>query len=309
MAGTPPFHIKTISQFLELRGLPKPAHPLFSIIDIQPIKEVPRDVPKILVTDLYIIGLKKFFSSKLRLTYGHQDYDFNEGILGHMAPGQVFGFDPEGQKEEMDMRGWFLLIHPDFLWNTPLAKKIKQYEFFDYAVNEALFLSDKEEQTMNNILRLIDQEYHNSIDRLSREIIITQIESLLHYSERFYRRQFVTRQISSHSIISRLEQLLATCFDNASLAANGIPTVRNISEQLNITPNYLSGLLKELTGKSTQQHIQDKVIEKAKERLAATDLSVSEIAFELGFDYPQSFSHLFKNKTNLSPLEFRRSMN
>ena len=202
-----------------------------------------------------------------------------------------------------------LLIHPDFLWNTSLAKGIKRYEYFGYTVNEALFLSEKEEGTITSIIQNIQQEYHANIDRFSQDIIIAQIELLLTYSERFYQRQFITRKITNHAILDRLEDLLTTYFNSDNLVEKGLPTVQYIAEALGVSPNYLSGLLKVLTGQSTQQRIHDKLIENAKEKLSTTDLSVTEIAYELGFRHSQSFSKLFKAKTNLSPSEFRLSFN
>ena len=202
-----------------------------------------------------------------------------------------------------------LFIHPDFLWNTSLAKTIRHYEYFDYSVHEALFLSDKEETTIINMMQNIRHEYHSNIDKFSQDIIIAQLELLLNYADRFYHRQFITRKITNHKIINRLEELLNTYFNSDDLVKKGLPTVQHIAEALNVSPNYLSGLLKTLTGESTQQHIHNKLIEKAKEKLSTTNLSVSEIAYELGFEHPQSFSKLFKTKTNFSPLEFRQSFN
>jgi AraC-like DNA-binding protein len=202
-----------------------------------------------------------------------------------------------------------LLVHPDFLWNTALAKTIKCYEFFDYSVNEALFLSEKEEDTIIGIMQNVQQEYHSNIDKFSQDIIIAQLELLLNYADRFYHRQFITRKITNHALLDRLEDLLNNYFNSNILAKQGLPTVQYIAETLNVSPGYLSGSLKSLTGQSTQQHIHDKLIEKAKERLSTTALSVSEIAYELGFEHPQSFSKLFKTKTKLSPLEFRNSFN
>lgn len=202
-----------------------------------------------------------------------------------------------------------LLIHPDFLWNTSLAKTIKQYGFFNYSVKEALWLSQKEETIIHQIIQNIRQEYHTNIDTFSQSIIISQIETLLNYSERFYQRQFITRKTVNHQILDRLEKFLSDYFNSDDLVSKGLPTVQHIADNLNVSPNYLSGLLKVLTGQSTQQHIHDKLIEKAKEKLSTTERSISEIAYELGFEYPQSFSKLFKTKTNLSPLEFRQSFN
>ncbi|HWY97950.1 MAG TPA: helix-turn-helix domain-containing protein [Bacteroidia bacterium] len=300
MTNTKPFRIKTITDFHRLRGLPPPEHPLISIVDYSTLTPTHGSA----VFDYYSISIKRGVG---KMFYGQQEYDFDEGVMYFMAPNQVLRVEPE-QNITAKRSGWILLIHPDFLWNTPLAKTIKQYEFFDYSVNEALFLSEKEEATINNIIRNIQQEYHSNIDKFSQSIIISQIETLLNYSERFYQRQFITRKISNHQILDRLEKLLSDYFTK-DIATKGLPTVQYIADNLNVSPSYLSSMLKLLTGQSTQQHIHDKIIEKAKEKLSTTSLSVSEIAYELGFEYPQSFSKLFKTKTNLSPLEFRQSFN
>jgi AraC-like DNA-binding protein len=225
-----------------------------------------------------------------------------------MAPGQLLRIEHDPNTESQQT-GWMLLVHPDFLWNTPLAKTIRKYEYFDYSVHEALFLSEKEEATIVGIIQNIRQEYHSNIDKFSQDIIIAQLELLLTYSERFYQRQFITRKITNHKILDRLEETLTAWFNSDELISKGLPTVQSIAGTLNVSPNYLSNVLKMLTGQSTQQHIHDKLIEKAKEKLSTTGLSVSEIAYELGFEHPQSFSKLFKTKTQLSPLEFRQSFN
>ncbi|NQZ76511.1 MAG: helix-turn-helix transcriptional regulator, partial [Ekhidna sp.] len=234
--------------------------------------------------------------------------DFDEGVMAFVSPGQVITVPtryPEGERPT----GWLLFIHPDFLWNTPLAKKIKEYQFFGYQVNEALFLSDKEEQAMLQIMQNIDEEYHANIDQFSQNIIISQIELLLNYSERYYQRQFITRKISNHEILTRLEDWLKDYFSKDNLASIGLPTVNTIAKELNVSPNYLSGVLKLHSGLNTQQHIHEKLIEKAKEQLSTTSLSVSQIAYGLGFEHSQSFSRLFKSKTKQSPLEFRQAFN
>lgn len=297
--------IKTISEFHQLRGLPKPEHPLISVVNFDLVKR-PAQQPENLLLSYYSISLKRNCSGKFK--YGQQEYDFDDGVMFFMAPNQVFGV---GSRPDTEYRtsGWMLLIHPDFLWNTPLAKTIKQYEYFDYSVHEALFLSEKEEATLNDIVNNIRQEYSANIDKFSQDIIIAQLELLLKYSERFYQRQFLTRKITNHKILDHLEDVLAKYFGDDDLINKGLPTVQYIAETLNVSPNYLSGLLKTLTGQSTQQHIHDKLIEKAKEKLSTTALSVSEIAYTLGFEHPQSFSKLFKTKTNLSPSEFRQSFN
>jgi len=259
-----------------------------------------------LVLDYYNISLKRNFSGKFH--YGQQDYDFDEGIMFFIAPGQVFRVEHDAN-QRVQQSGWMLLIHPDFLWNTPLAKSIRQRGYFDYSVNEALFLSSKEEDIITGIIRTIHQEYQNNIDKFSQDIIISQIETLLNYAERFYHRQFITRKITNHQVLDRLENILEEYFTTGDLIKKGLPSVHDIAARLNVSPNYLSGLLKVLTGQSTQQHIHGKLIEKAKEKLSTTDASISEIAYDLGFEHPQSFSKLFKTKTKLSPLEFRQSFN
>jgi len=305
MANRQPYRFKTITEFHQYKGLPKPEHPLISVINLELLR-IPPPEDTSWINDYYSIALKRNFNARMK--YGQQEYDFDEGIMFFVSPGQVFKIEAKGP-QEYKQSGWMLLVHPDFLWNTRLAKAIKQYEFFDYAVNEALFLSEKEEATITALMQHIEQEYHSNIDKFSQDIIIAQLELLLSYSERFYHRQFITRKITNHKILDRLEELLTEYFNDEALASKGLPTVQYIAGQLNVSPNYLSGLLKVLTGQSTQQHIHNKLIEKAKEKLSTTSLSVSEIAYELGFEHPQSFNKLFKTKTNLSPLAFRQSFN
>ncbi|HET6255214.1 MAG TPA: helix-turn-helix transcriptional regulator [Puia sp.] len=306
MKNIRPHRIRTIAELHQLRHLPKPEHPLISVINLGDMGQPHFEKPVSLVFDYYSISLKRNFPGKLR--YGQQEYDFDEGILFFMAPGQVLRIEQDANAET-HQSGWMLLVHPDFLWNTPLAKSIRQYEYFGYSVHEALFLSEKEEATIIGIIRNIRQEYQSNIDKFSQDIIIAQLELLLTYGERFYQRQFITRKISNHKILDRLEETLTAWFDSGDLIGKGLPTVQDIAATLNVSPNYLSGVLKMLTGQSTQHHIHDKLIEKAKEKLSTTDLTISEIAYELGFEHPQSFSKLFKIKTHLSPLEFRQSFN
>jgi len=299
-----PYRIKTISEYHQLMGLPKPEHPLISVINLETVQHAPATEPISLVFDFYSISLKRNCNAKFR--YGQQRYDFDEGVMFFMSPGQVFGIEVNNDVI-LKRSGWMLLVHPDFLWNTPLARSIKQYEYFDYSVHEALFLSDKEETAIVGILQSIRQEYQSNIDKFSQGIIIAQLELLLVHADRFYHRQFITRKITNHKILDRLEELFTDYFNNDDLVNKGLPSVQYIAKALNVSPNYLSDLLKVLTGQSTQQHIHEKLIEKAKEKLSTTSLSVSEIAYGLGFEHPQSFSKLFKTKTNFSPLEFRHS--
>lgn len=301
-----PHRLKTISEYHQLMALAAPEHPLISVVRFESLKHLPGRQSMSLVTDYYSIALKRNFNGKMK--YGQQEIDFDEGVMTFLCPGQVFRMEVD-KGLKLQHSGWLLLVHPDFLWNTSLAKTIRHYEFFDYSVNEALFLSEKEEATIIGIMQNIEQEYQSNIDRFSQHIIIAQLELLLNYSQRFYHRQFITRKMTNHKILDRLENILSEYFNGEEVLKQGLPSVQYIAGELNISPNYLSDLLKVLTGQSTQQHIHDKLIEKAKEKLSTTDSSVSEIAYALGFEHPQSFCKLFKIKTSLSPLAFRHSFN
>jgi len=275
------YHFHTITEYHRAAGLPKPAHPLISLVHMDELNRPMAEGSFSLIYDFYSISMKRVKDVKFK--YGQQASDFDEGVLFFMSPGQVFGVDIEKGSVMHRPEGWMILIHPDFLWNTPLAKSIKQYEFFNYSVNEALYLSDREETMLTAIAQHIEQEYHANIDRFSQSVIIAQLELLLTYSERFYQRQFITRKIASHEILIKLEDLLTHYFNSGNLAQKGLPSVTYIAENLNISPGYLSSLLKSLTGQNTQQHLHNKLIELAKEKLSTTNLSVSEIAYELGF--------------------------
>ncbi len=306
MTNTKPIRIKTITEGHRLMGLPGPGHPLISVVNYAMLQTPAADTStRGVLFDFYFISLKRGFSNKLH--YGQQQYDFDEGMMYFIAPNQLLRGAGPGPDD--DLTGWILLVHPDLLWGTPLAGKIRRYEYFDYSVHEALFLSDKEETIINGIIDNIRNEYQSNIDKFSQDILISHLETLLSYAERFYQRQFITRKKSSHQLLDRLETLLDGYFDSHDTATRGLPSVQYMAEALNVSPGYLSGLLKTLTGQGAQQHIHGKLIEKAKEKLSTTDLSVSQIAYELGFEHPQSFSKLFKTRTNLSPLEFRRSFN
>ena len=301
-----PRQIRTITEYHRLMELPKPEHPLISVVRFEDIKVRSGRAPKSISHHFYTIALKKNVNSKLK--YGQQDFDFDEGVMVFMSPRQVLSVE-SASDDEFKHTGWLLLIHPDFLRNTPLSARIKQYEYFGYHLREALHLSDKEEVLVIGLMRQIEQEYHANIDASSHHVMIAQLELLLTYAERFYQRQFLTRRIPHHTILVRMESLLAQHFQDDVLAAQGVPTVESVAEALHLSPDYLSRLLTTLTGQSTRHFIQDKLIELAKEKLSTTDLSVNEIAFQLGFEHPQSFSKLFKNKTRYSPVAFRQSFN
>jgi AraC family transcriptional activator of pobA len=296
------FRFRSLTDLHFYYGLPAPAHPLISVIDYSKV-QYPHNVEELKwMQDFYMFALKRNVQTKFN--YGQQPYDFDSGVLSFFAPLQLLHVEikPDIQVQQT---GWLLLLHPDFLWNTPLAVTVKSYGFFNYKVNEALFLSDKEEEVVSAIFRNIEREYQGNMDEFSHALIINQLEYLLIYADRFYNRQFLTRRITNHQILHKLESLLEDQFTNESRISKGIPTVQSVADDLNISANYLSTLLKLLTGQSTQQFIHDKLIEKAKEKLSGTELSVSEIAYSLGFEHSQSFSKLFKTKTQQTPLQFR----
>ncbi len=300
--------LKTISDLHRFNNLKAPEHPLISLLDYNKIRPTAIDNELRWIQEFYTISIKRNVAGKYR--YGQQSYDFDEGVMTFFAPEQVISV----QLIEEDLThpkpsGWILAIHPDFFFGTSLAERIKKYPFFNYSVREALFLSEKEESIINGLLRNIEAEYQANLDEYSQQIIISQIELLLNYAERFYKRQFLTRKITSHQILEKLELLIEDHFNTDETINQGLPRVQQVAERLNLTPDYLSTLLRNLTGQTTQQYLHNKLIERAKVKLSTTELSVSEIAYGLGFEHPQSFSKLFKSKTNQTPLQYRSSFN
>ncbi|MCQ9637947.1 helix-turn-helix transcriptional regulator [Chryseobacterium sp. WG14] len=296
-------HIKSISQLVRLLGLPAPLHPLIALVDYNNVSiEVFPKGQKVSL-DFYKISFKPTFKGQIK--YGQGYYDFEEGGLAFLKPKQIV-FSPEDTES---YEGIALYFHSDFIRNYPLGKTINQYGFFSYDVSEALFLSAKEKEIIANLFVSIVNELDNNIDNFSQDVLVSQIELLLNYSNRFYNRQFITRKAVNHDIITSLDKLLNTYFEGENSLKNGLPTVKYISSELKLSQRYLSDMLRSFTGLNTQQYIQSAIIEKAKEKLSTTNLSVSEIAYELGFEHSQSFSKLFKIKTNISPLEFRHSFN
>ncbi|MCB0844925.1 MAG: helix-turn-helix transcriptional regulator [Bacteroidetes bacterium] len=308
MANPEISRLKTISDLHRFNQIPPPEHPLISLIDYSKVKHTSDGNEMRWIQEFYTIGLKRGVVGKYR--YGQQSYDFDEGLMTFFSPDQVISVELLEEDATTHVpSGWILAIHPDFFFGTSLVKNIKKYPFFNYSVREALFLSEKEENVINVILQNIRSEYQANLDQFSQQIIISQLELLLNYSERFYQRQFLTRKVSNHQILSQLEELLEEYFGGEEVMNNGLPSVRDVAENLNLSSDYLSSMLKSLTGQTTQQHIHNKLIEKAKVKLSTTGLSVSEIAYELGFEHSQSFSKLFKSKTRQTPLEFRMSFN
>ncbi|CAM4413956.1 AraC-type DNA-binding protein [Pedobacter westerhofensis] len=298
------YKFESLSEFHRVAGLPKPVHPLLSLINNLDGKIIPADsFPNQFTSPFYKISYKPNFHGNYK--YGQHYYDFDESGLFFVSPNQVAGTI----EKPLDYTGFDLFIHPDFLLNYPLANKIGQYGFFSYALTEVLHLSDQEKGTILTVAGIIEEELNSRIDDFSQDVVISQIELLLNYANRFYKRQFLTRKAASHDLLQKMEEILGDHFNSNMSLSRGIPTVQYLAEKLNVSPSYLSDMLRVLTGKNAQQHIHYKLIEKAKEKLSTTSLTISEIAYELGFEHPQSFSTLFKARTNYSPLAFRRSFN
>jgi AraC family transcriptional activator of pobA len=302
-----PIRLKSINELHRFNNISPPNHPLISLIDYGESMPIPINNELKWVQEFYTISIKRNVVGKFR--YGQEAYDFDEGLMTFFSPEQVISVKLIEEDLTHKPSGWILAVHPDFLFGSSLATSIKKYSFLNYSVREALFLSEREEHTIFEILQNIKREYQTNLDQFSQQIIISQLELLLNYAERFYQRQFLTRKISNHQLLDRLELLLEDYFNSESVLNKGLPTVQFLSENLNVTTDYLSAMLKSLTGQTAQQHIHAKLIEKAKVKLSSTNLSVSEIAYALGFEHSQSFNKLFKAKTNLTPLEFRASFN
>lgn len=290
----------SISESHQAFGLPKPQHPLISLVHFNESNPFNTDMAPIYdVLSFYKITF--ITHNNGRLKYGQDYYDYNEGSMLFLAPNQLVGSTDYNSKTYC----YILLIHPDFLLRHPLANKIKQYGYFSYSSNEALHLSDTEKEIILSIYRSMEQELNSRVDEFSQEVVIAQIELMLSYVNRFYKRQFITRKAVNNDILQKTEAILDAYLNNQQSLHKGVPTVQFLSAQLHLSPGYLSDLLRSLIGQNAQQYIHLKLIEKAKEKLSTTDLSISEIAYELGFEHSQSFSKLFKNKTKQSPLEFR----
>ncbi|MFA6152009.1 MAG: helix-turn-helix domain-containing protein [Chitinophagaceae bacterium] len=304
MKAEKPYHIKSISEYHDLLGVEKPQHPLISLISHEDIDNYTNKKLRNKTYDFYTISRKINYTGMMR--YGQHYYDFQEGAMVFHGPNQVIVSE---LADNVNLQGWTILIHPDFIRAYPLAVRITRFGFFSYAVHEALHLSDKEATIVEEVMDTIRKEYCSRIDVYSQDILISQIELLLNYCNRFYNRQFITRKTANSDLLINFEKLLNEYFEGDNLSSNGIPSVHFFSAELNMSANYLSDMLRSLTGQSTQQHIHDQLIERAKHILTSTNMTVSEIAYELGFEYPQSFSKLFKNKTSLTPLEFRQSFN
>lgn len=292
--------INTISDLNKILGLEEPLHPLIGILDYSKVDFSSHTNIKVSM-GFYTIMLKNLCPGTMR--YGRNYYDFQEGTLSFIAPNQVISMeDPD---ETKDVYGWGLVFHPELIRGTSLGAKIKEYNFFSYNVHEALHLSEKEKGKMNEIVEDIQNELDQNIDKHSKTLIVSTLELLLNYSNRYYDRQFITRTESNKDIVGDFEGVLTQYFQSDELQNLGFPSVKYFAEQLHLSPNYLSDLLKKETGKTGTDHIQLHVIELAKDKLVSSTISVSEIAYELGFEYPQYFSKMFKKNTGKSPAEYR----
>ena len=289
--------IKTVTEYNSLVGQ-ETLHPLVSVIDFSKIE--PFHFFKAQM-DVYAIFLKNIKCGNI--TYGIHDYDYEEGSLIFISPGQVYGIEDTGEKQQAS--GTALIFHPDLIHGTSLGKHIKDYTFFSYEVNEALHLSLREREIINDCFTKIQYELEHAIDSHSKTLIVSYIELFLNYSKRFYERQFVTRSHVNKDILTRFEKILDDYFSSAMPFELGLPSVHYCAEKLFLSSNYLGDLLKKETGKSAQEHIQLKLIDVAKEKIFDSEKSISEIAYELGFKYPQHFTRMFKKSTGYTPNEYR----
>lgn len=293
---------KSIAQYHATYGLSQPVHPLISVLNYSEFKQLDSNMPITVSYDFYVINLKKNFEGKVK--YGQQYYDFDNGVMTFYAPKQVLTFEVTGSIPE----GWTVIIHPDLLHGSPLAAKIRDYGFFSYATNEALHLSKKEETIIEGILDNLRTEISLNTDLHTQNLILSHIDLFLNYCSRFYSRQFITRKKVSNDLLAKFEHLLNEYFKEDK-PDFGLPSVQYFADQLLVSKHYLNDMLKSHTGLTSQQHIQNHLIELAKQMLSTSTRSVSEIAYLLGFEHSQSFNKFFKNKVNLTPTEFKQSFN
>lgn len=295
-------HFKTISSYLDYLGLPRPEHPMLSVFNSKGdgYLPCPRESSPPITNDCYSISLKKFVRGDLN--YGRTKYDFTNGALIFIAPRQILQWD---SSVVFERKGFSINFHEDFLKGTQLALQIKKYGFFSYSVNEALHLSPKEEKQIESIVENIEIEYHNNQDEFSKEIIISQLSTLFKYANRFYERQFLNRKELSNNLLERFNLQLSEYFELGLLQEKGIPNIEQIANKMSVSQRYLSDTLKKETGKTTTEHLHLRLIDEAKNILLKPNKSISEVAYELGFEYPQYFSRLFKKKEGISPTEYR----
>lgn len=295
-------HFKTLSLYLEYLGLPKPEHPALSVFYSKGNSHLPcsRDSSPPITNDCYSISLKKFVKGDLN--YGRTKYDFTNGAMIFIAPRQVLQWD---KNVVFEQKGFSINFHEDFLKGTDLTHQIKKYGFFSFSVNEALHLSPKEEKQIESIVENIEIEYQNNQDEFSKDIIISQLDTMLKYANRFYERQFLNRKELSNNLLERFNLHLSEYFALEQLQKKGIPSIEQIALNMKISQRYLSDTLKKETGKTCTEHLHLRLIDEAKNVLLIPNKSISEVAYELGFEYPQYFSRLFKKKEGISPTEYR----
>ncbi len=295
-------HFKTLSAYLDYLGLPRPEHPMLSVFSAKGdgFLPCPKESSPPITNDCYSISLKKIVNGEVN--YGRTHYDFTNGALIFIAPRQVLQWD---ESVVYDQKGFSINFHEDFLKGTELAHQIKKYGFFSYSANEALHLSPKEERQIESIMESIAMEYQNNQDEFSKDIIISQLTTLFKYANRFYERQFLNRKVLSNDLLEQFNQQLSEYFDSGQLEENGIPSIEQMADKLSVSQRYLSDTLKKETGKTSTEHLQLYLIDEAKDILLNPNKTISEVAYELGFEYPPYFSRLFKKKEGISPTEYR----
>jgi AraC-like DNA-binding protein len=295
--------VKSITQAQEMFGLEKPKHPLVMVYNHDNLKYPEEFAGKQVAIDLYQVTYK--MCSVGSFGYGRNNYDFEEGTMIFTKPGQVLSFQDWNQIKGDSTGGWSLFFHPDLIRKSELGKHIDNYSFFSYDVHEALHLSDNEKKTIKDLVDKIQVEYSMNIDKHTQKLIVANIELLLDYCTRYYDRQFYTRENLNKDMVSKFEGLLKEYYDSGKALELGVPSVKYCGTELNMSSNYLSDLLKKETGRNAQEHIHYYVVDKAKTILLSSTETVSQIAYELGFEYPQHFSKVFKKKTGMSPAEYR----
>ncbi|NQZ76680.1 MAG: helix-turn-helix transcriptional regulator [Ekhidna sp.] len=292
--------IESISELHDVMGFEKPKHPLISLIDTEKLHVGEERIGTRVVYGFYMISLK---DKSCGVEYGRNSFDFNEGVMAFSAPGQTYTTTRAIDKGEI--QGWMLLFHPDLIRTTHLGRSMDDYSFFNYDVYEALHLSDEEERTVTDVVSNIQNEYQQRIDNHSQRVIVSNLDLLLSYCLRFYERQFNTRTSQSKDFVSQFESQLKSYFNDNKALANGLPSIQQFAFEANLSQHYFSDLIKKETGRSPKDHINDHVVEKAKDLLLGSEHSISEIAYELGFNYPHYFTRLFKSKTGKTPIEYR----
>ncbi|MEM1338637.1 MAG: helix-turn-helix domain-containing protein [Bacteroidota bacterium] len=295
-----PFHIATITELHQLAGIAAPQHPLISLVRIEDLPTLPKGYPSRFTYGFYSIGLKK--NLKGYVEYGRKQYDFQKGVMAFTAPNQLISY---ANSDASEANGWLIFFDPFLLRSTVLKHKIQDFGFFDYETYEALHISQGEEDQIQEVFKNINREYILPIDSFSKEVMLANLDLLLTYSKRFYTRQFITRNDTDDTLYQKFLKDLDNCFKDTNPTREKIPDVRYFSERLGVSSRYLSDSLKSISGKSTKEHIDFKIVQIAKQLLISSNLSIAEIAYEIGFEYPQYFSRFFKKSVGVTPTEFK----